>query len=95
MTWQAIAAIVAAGTVLDGIYIAILHVTMMVEEMNRQRRDEDLVSNPGFSVSKMLLIYRDYRTTLPEGRLHLKALAIFCASLVGLIGLAVLLRNVR
>lgn len=56
------------------------------------RGEGNLISYFGFRLSKMLKIFREYRRLYPKGKLHLYALALFAAAMIGLIAVAICLR---
>jgi hypothetical protein len=65
---------------------------MMIGEVNRRRREGNLVSYCGFTFPKMPRFCGDYRRSHPTGKLHAYALGTFVIAILGLISVAVCLR---
>jgi hypothetical protein len=76
----------------DGLLLANMFLMMMIGEVNRKRREGNLVSYFGFTFPKMLRIFGDYGRSYPTGKLHLYALGAFVLAILGLISVAVCLR---
>lgn len=68
-----------------------LFLIMMIGEINRKRKEDDLISYFGFTFPKMLRIFREYRRLYPDGRLHIYELASFGVAIIALIIVAVCL----
>ncbi|MFZ1973968.1 MAG: hypothetical protein WAU89_14050 [Candidatus Acidiferrales bacterium] len=77
---------------LSGMVTANLFVTMMIGEINRKRQDGNLVSYFGFTFPKMQRIFREYRSSYPDGKLHFYALTAFAVAAICLVIVAVCLR---
>ena len=92
LSTRLIAGIVSFCFVLTGLFLANMFLTMMIGEINRNRRDGDLVSYLGFSFPKIRRIFGDYRSSYPSGNTHVFALAAFAVAVLGLISVAVCLR---
>lgn len=83
MTARAIAGIVAFCIALSGVILSNILLMAMIGEVNRQRRQGDLVSYFGFSFPKLLRIWREYRQSYPSGSLHIYFVASFVVGMVG------------
>lgn len=92
MSERAIAGVVSFCFALTGLLLANMFLLMMIGEINRKRKEGDLVSYFGFAFPKMLRIFREYRTSSPEGDLHVYTWLAFALGLIGLINVAVYLR---
>ena len=92
MSTGAVVGIVLFSVALSAIVLANLFLTMMIGEINRKRSDDNLVSYFGFTLPKMLRIFREYRRAYPTGKLHIYCLISFAISVSGLIVVAVCLR---
>lgn len=66
-----------------------LFLTMMIGEINRKREEESLISYFGFTPSKALRVFREYRSLYPSGKLHIYALITYVVDVLGLIIVAV------
>ena len=80
---------------LAGCAVANVFLTRMVEAINRKRRAGDLVSPYGWTPSKMLRVFGEYRASYPDGTLHTYALRAFAFMMFCLIGLAFSLRIIE
>jgi hypothetical protein len=89
---RVITGIISFCFTLTGLFLANMLLIMMVGEINRKRQDETLVSYVGFTFPKMLRIFREYRTSYPNGKLHIYASAAFAFAMIGLVSVAVCLR---
>ena len=65
---------------------------IMIGEINRKRREDDLVSYFGFTPQKLLMIFREYRRFYPEGKLHIYDYLALAAVIAGMITVAVCAR---
>lgn len=92
MSTRAIVGIVLFCTAVSAIVLANLFLTMMIGEINRKRSDDNLVSYFGFTLPKMLRIFREYRRAYPGGKLQIYCLISFAVGVIGLIVVAVVLR---
>lgn len=92
MNSRIITGIISFCIAMTGLFLANIYLIMMVGEINRKRKDGDLVSYLGFTFPKMLRIFGEYRRSYPVGRLHIYALASFALAIIGLISVAVCLR---
>jgi len=77
---------------MTGLFLANMLLTMMIGEINRKRQGGGLVSYFGFTFPKMLRIFGEYRSSYPEGKLHIYALVAFALAMIGLTSVAVCLR---
>jgi hypothetical protein len=92
MSARTITGIILFCLAMSGLFLSNMLLTMMIGEINRKRQDGNLVSYFGFTFPKMLRIFGEYRSSYPNGSLHIFALVGFVLALIGLIGLAVCLR---
>lgn len=72
--------------------LANLFVTRMIGEINRTRREDNLISDLGFTPPKTLRIFREYRRLYPDGRLHIYALASFGVAMTSMLIMLVCLQ---
>jgi hypothetical protein len=63
--------------------------TMMISEINRQRKEDNQISYLGFTPPKTLKIFSEYRRLYPQGRLRHYADASFIAMMIALVITAV------
>jgi len=92
MNARVITGIISFCFTLTGLFLANMLLTMMIGEINRKRQDGNLVSYVGFTFPKMLRIFNEYRTSYPNGKLHIYALTAFVFAMIGLVSVAVCLR---
>jgi hypothetical protein len=92
MNARMITGIVSFCVSMTGLFLANIFLTMMIGEINRKRQGGDLISYFGFSFPKMLRIFSEYRSSFPNGNLHIYALAAFAFAIIGLISVALCLR---
>ena len=76
---------------LFGVILANMLVLMMIGEINRKREDGKLISYFGFTTSKSLRIFDEYRRLYPNGKLHIYALGVFALAMIALIVVGVLI----
>ena|GEM_PF-3709943 len=60
---------------MTGVFLKNMFLIMMIGEINRKRQEGNLVSYFGFIFPKMLQIFREYRSSYPDGKLHFYFLA--------------------
>jgi hypothetical protein len=94
MNTRLITGVISFCFALTGLFLANILLTMMIGEINRKRQDGSLVSYVGFTFPKMLRIFSEYRTSYPNGKLHIYALAALAFAIIGLASLAVCLHIV-
>jgi hypothetical protein len=85
MSTRIICGIIFFGAAMTGGFVANMLTTAMIGEINRKRQNGNTLSYFGFTPSKTLRILREYRSSYPEGRLHiywLMAVAIAAASMI-------------
>jgi len=75
-----------------GVFLGNMLTTTMIAEINRKRREGDLVSNIGFTPQKSRMIVREYRRLYPDGRLHIYSYLSLAAVIAGMIAVAVCTR---
>ena len=51
--------------------LSTIYTYIMIGELNRKRPDGNLISYFGFALPKTIQIFREYRRSYPEGRLHI------------------------
>ncbi|HEX8160687.1 MAG TPA: hypothetical protein VF538_02210 [Pyrinomonadaceae bacterium] len=85
MSARILAGIILFCLSISAVILTNLFVTRMIGEINRKRREGDLVSDFGFTFPKMLRIFREYHRLYPDGRLHIYALASFGVAMIGLV----------
>lgn len=76
---------------ISAVFLTNLLVTMMIGEINRKRREDDLISYFGFTFPKMLRIFREYRRLYSSGKLHIYAVVTFGIAMVSLVIVAICL----
>lgn len=74
---------------MTGVFLANMFLVMMIGEINRKRQEGNLVSYFVFTYPKTLRIFREYRSSYPDGKLHIYWLAAFALVVIGMIGVAV------
>jgi hypothetical protein len=80
---------VAVDGLREPIEDALQHVSCEHGEINRKRRDGDLVSYFGFTFPKTMRIFDEYRRSYPDGRLHIYTWMAFALAMLGLGSFAV------
>jgi hypothetical protein len=75
--------------------VANVFLTRMVAAINRKRPDGDLVSPYGWTPSKMLRVFGEYRSSYPDGSLHKRMLIAIACMMICLISLAVSLQIIE
>ena len=78
-----------AGT---GVFLGNMLTMIMIGEINRTRRERDLVSYFGFTLQKSRMIVREYRRLYPDGKLHVYSYLSLVAVIAGMITVAVCAR---
>ena len=94
MSPRAVVGVISFCVIFTGLFLANMFLTMMIGEINRKRQEGNLVSYFGFTFPKMLRVFGEYRSSYPNGNIHVYALAAFFFAIVGLISVAVCLRIV-
>jgi hypothetical protein len=89
MSVIAIIGIISFCVFLTGMFLANMFLMMIIGEINRKRQEGDLISYFGFAFPKMLRIFREYRSSYPDGKLHTYSLAAFAIAMSALISVAV------
>ena len=89
MSAIAIIGIISFCVSLTGVIWANMFLIMMIGEINRERQEGNLVSYFGFAFPKMLRIFREYRSSYPDGKLHIYSLTAFAIAVIALIIVAV------
>jgi hypothetical protein len=92
MSVRIIVGIVFYGLAMIAIFGANMITRAMIGAINRKRQDHNLMSYFWFTPSKTLQIYREYRTSYPNGRLHIYEFALAIVALVSMITMAVCFR---
>jgi hypothetical protein len=92
MSTRVIIGIISFCVALTGLFLANMFLTMMIGEINRKRQDGQLVSYFGFTFPKVLRVFGEYRSSYPNGKIHVYALTAFVFAMVGLVSVAVCLR---
>jgi hypothetical protein len=77
---------------MTAIIVANMITTAMIGEINRKRQDDKLMSYIGFTPSKTLQIFREYRSLYPDGRLHIYEFAVAFVGVVCMVMMAVCFR---
>lgn len=95
MSARAIIAIISFCVAMSGAFLGNMFITMMIGEINRKRQDGNLVSYFGFTLPKMLRIFAEYRTSYPNGKLHIYELAAVALTMIGGISLAVCILGIN
>jgi tellurite resistance protein TehA-like permease len=86
-----ITGIVSLCVAMTGLFLANMFLIMMIGEVNRKRQEGNLISYFGYTFPKMLRIFGEYRSSYPNGNLHICAVAAFALGVIGLISVAVCL----
>ena len=73
---------------MTGVFLGGMFMIMMIGEINRKRQEGNLVSYFGFTFLKMLRIFREYRSSYPDGKLHIYYYAAVALMAIGFIGVA-------
>jgi hypothetical protein len=89
MSTRAIIGIIFFCVAMTGVFLASMFLIMMIGEINRKRQEGNLVSYFGFTFPKALRIFREYRSSYPDGKLHIYWLAALALVVIGTIGVAV------
>ena len=84
-----IAAFCIAGT---AVFLGNMLTMIMIGEINRKRREGDLVGYFGFTPQKSRMIVREYRRHYPDGKLHIYSYLALAAAVAGMIIVAVCAR---
>ena len=84
MTIPVTLGLIGLSAAVTGLFLANTLVTMMIGEINRKKSDDHLIAYFGFAPPKMGMIFQEYRSLYPEGRLHIYSLAAFGVTVVGL-----------
>ena len=77
---------------MTGIFLANILLYMMIGEVNRERRDSNLVSYFWFTLPKMFRIVGEYRRLYPESNIHIYMLISSAVAFASLTGAAVCAR---
>ena len=77
---------------MTGLVLANMLMIMMIGEINRHRQTGSLVSYFGFTFPKIVRIFDEYRSSYPNGKLHIYSLTAFVFAGIALIGFAVCFR---
>ncbi len=91
MSTRLVAAIISLCLVIIAGELANTFVIRMIGEINRKRKEGNLISPFWFTLNKVLRVFREYRALYPEGKLHLYAKISFAAAIIALIIVAVCL----
>lgn len=66
-------------------------IIMMVGEINRKKSDSEQVNYLGYGLTKVFLVFSEYRNAYPSGKLAMYAKAAISFMFVGLIATAICL----
>ena len=91
MSTRALVGISLFCVAISALVLANLFLTKMIREVNRNRQESDLISYFGFTLPKILRIFREYRQLYSTGKLHMYALISFGIAMAGLFIVAVCL----
>ncbi|HEX5081559.1 MAG TPA: hypothetical protein VFY40_05910 [Blastocatellia bacterium] len=72
-----------------GMFLANMFLMTMIGEINRKRQEGNLISYFGFAFPKMLRIFSEYRSSYPDGKLHIYSLAAFAIAMIALISVGI------
>jgi hypothetical protein len=92
MSSRVITGIVAFCLAGSGVFLGNMLTMIMIGEINRKRREGDLVSYIGFTPQKARMIFREYRRLYPDGKLHIYSYLAVIAVVAGMIAVAVCAR---
>ena len=84
MSTRIITGIISFCVALTGLFLSNLFLTMMIGEINRKRQDGNLVSYFGFTFPKVLRVFGEYRSSYPNGNMHLEYRPTFIRALLRL-----------
>jgi hypothetical protein len=88
MSVRAIIGIISISAVVVGSFLTNILLFMIIEGIDRQRHDGSLFSEFGFARLRPLQVLREYRSSYPDGKLHIYGAAAFAAAMIGIVGLA-------
>ena len=89
MSTRVIIGIIFFCVAMTGIFLGNIFTMMMIGEINRKRQEGNLISYFGFTPLKSVQILREYRSSYPDGKLHIYSLAAVALMIIGMIGVAV------
>jgi hypothetical protein len=92
MSGRVITGIVAFCIAGTGVFVGNMLTMMMIGEINRKRREDDLVSYFGFTPGKARMIVREYRRLYQDGKLHIYSYLIVVAVIAAMMTVAVCAR---
>ena len=84
MNIRLIMSIVSFCLAMSGVFLGNMFMMMIIGEINRKRTDG--MSYFGFTPSKMIAIFKEYRKSYPKGRLHVYFVASFVLTVGGMAG---------
>ncbi|HEV8701788.1 MAG TPA: hypothetical protein VGV60_11005 [Candidatus Polarisedimenticolia bacterium] len=82
MNARVITVIIAFCTGVSGVVLANMFLIMIIGEINRKRPDGNLESYFGYTLPKMLRIFREYRRLYPSGKLRIYFRAAFALAII-------------
>lgn len=88
MNLRLIIGILSFCLAMTGTFVGNMLGMAMIGEINRKRKNEEVMSYFGFTPSKTLQIFREYRSLYPKGRLHIYFLTAFAIVIVSMITVA-------
>jgi hypothetical protein len=89
LTPTAIVLIILGCLAVSATFMCTFFLTIMIGEINRKRAAGSLISYSAYTPSKVLRVFREYRSLYPSGKLHICALIMYVADVLGLIMVAV------
>lgn len=88
-------AILAALSVANAVVIAVLFLSKMLEEITARTPGRTPLPGDTYSSRNVLRALREYRSVVPDGRLHVHALVFFAIGIVGSLVFVLLLSMAR
>jgi hypothetical protein len=89
MSTRDIVALTSFGVGLSGAFLANMLILMMIGEINRKTSEERLISYFGYTLSKVVRIFREYRSAYPEGKLHVYTFAAIALAVFSMLSFAI------
>lgn len=91
MSTRLITLIVSWCVEMSGVALGGFFIGRMRAGINRKRQEGDQIPYLGFTLRRMLMIFREYRALYPTGKLHIYALEGIGLVFIGFTGMAVCL----
>jgi hypothetical protein len=92
MSVRVITGVVALCLAATGVFVGNMLTMVMIGEINRKKREEEIVSYFGFTPWKAQRIFGEYRRLYPNGKLHIYSYLTYACVVAGMITVAVCVR---